>query len=105
MKNTGNKSLIHNIHTVLDQSIELLQDLKPRAVHDQTLGPTADHEAIKALSAVLPLLPPEIQEQVRSLLSLRNDIHSPYLGRATTMTQLHQRGENRPDLPGWAQPE
>jgi hypothetical protein len=105
MKITGNKSLVQNVHMTLDQSIALLQDLNARAAHDQAVLQTTDSEVIKTLSIVLPLLPAEIQEQVRSLLALRNDIHSPYLGRATTMTQLHQRGENRPDLPGWAQPE
>jgi hypothetical protein len=105
MKNTGNKSLIQNVHSTLAQSVELLQDLKVRAAHDQTVGQSVDDEMVKTLSVLLPLLPAEIQEQVQSLLALRNDIRSPYLGRATTMTQLHRRGENRPDLPGWAQPE
>ena len=105
MKNRENKSSMQSMQITLKQSIELLQDLKARSVHDQAVLQIVDGEVIKTLGVVLPLLPAEIQEQVRNLLTLRNDIHSPYLGRATTMTQLHQRGENRPDLPGWAQPE
>jgi hypothetical protein len=104
-KGIGNKSLAQNVHATLEQSIELLQDLKARVVRDQALVRTADNEVINALSVVLPLLPPEVQEQVHKLLALQNDIKSPYLGRATIMTQLHQRNEHRPDLPGWAQPE
>lgn len=107
MKNKGidNKPLVQNIQATLEQSIELLQDLKARVVRDQALVRTADNEVINALSVVLPLLPLEMQKQVHKLLELQNDIKSPYLGRAATMTQLHHRNEHRPDLPGWAQPE
>jgi hypothetical protein len=104
-KGIGNKSLAQNVHAALEHSIELLRDLKARVVRDQALVKTADNEVINALSVVLPLLPPEVQAQVHKLLELQNDIKSPYLGRATTMTQLHHRNEHRPDLPGWAQPE
>jgi chaperonin cofactor prefoldin len=104
-KGIGNKSLVQNIQATLEQSIELLQDLKAQVVRDQALLRTVDNEVINSLSVVLPLLPPEVQEQVHKLLELQNDIKSPYLGRATTMTQLHHRNEHRPDLPGWAQPE
>ncbi|GCF08937.1 hypothetical protein [Dictyobacter arantiisoli] len=107
MKNkaTINNPLVQNIGTLLKRSIELLQDVKEHSENEQDARQVADRELLQALNTVTPLLHPAIQEQLAQLVNLRNEIHSPYLGRATTITQLHHNNEKRPDLPGWAQPE
>lgn len=96
---------LQNVQILLKQAIERLQDVKAHPGSDPVEG-IAEAQVAQTLEVVMELLPVEIQEQIQTILVLRNDLNSPYLERATTITQLHRRRQRlRNDLPGWAQPE
>ncbi|WP_126600790.1 hypothetical protein [Dictyobacter aurantiacus] len=102
---TKKDAMMERVRAQLQKSVERLQSLQARPSNDQAQKQAMEHELLSALSAVKEALPPDIQAQVQQLLMLHTDLSSPYIGRATSMTQLHQRNAERSDLPGWAQPE
>lgn len=103
--NTDGDALLESARVQLQKSVARLQTLKARPENEQVQKQMIEHELLAALSIVKQLLTPELQTQVQQLLTLHTELSSPYIGRATSMTQLHQRNVDRSDLPGWAQPE
>ncbi|GCE31479.1 hypothetical protein KDA_69630 [Dictyobacter alpinus] len=89
----------------LNLAVERLQHLKAHPENEQAQKKAVDAVLFDTLVAVHDLLPPEVRVQVERVLSLQTELNSPYLGRANSMTQLHQRNAQHSDLPSWAQPE
>ena len=89
----------------LMQTFERLQSLKEHPEGEQAQKKVLDNVLLNTLIAVHDVLPPAVQAQVEQILALQTELSSPYLGRANTMTQLHQRNGQHSDLPSWAQPE
>ncbi|GCE24091.1 hypothetical protein [Dictyobacter kobayashii] len=105
IKKADDDALLEVVRQQLRQSVARLQDLKGRPENELAHKQALEHELVAVLSAVGELLPPDLQAQVQQLLVLHAGLSNPYLGRATSMTQLHQRNGQRSDLPSWAQPE
>ena len=82
-----------------------LQDLTCHPERTKFPQQVANEQTLAAIRLVIDLLPEDIRQQITKILALHDQIQSPYLQRATDITNLHHHPEQRSDLPSWIHEE